>query len=134
MSRIPKIDRFQEAFPSIYGLETGFCYEVLEEFTLEALTKYEEGGTINGTKYYDPVWTEIKIIKGDYLMASKNGLYASLNGMEGIVQVRTKKNSSESPSFNNIKMSYVKKIGSDIIEKKIMSLEERGKITYTRGI
>lgn len=135
MTRISKIDDYKKDFPSIYGIETGFCYEVIEDFYAEALIEYKESVTILGVKCYEPSWNLINILKGDFLMASKNGLYASLNDFEGIIEIRPKKEIGEQkPSFDFIKEDYLIKIGKDSINLKMMPLEERSKIISTRGI
>lgn len=135
MSRIQNIDNYQKKFPNIYGIETGFCYEVIEDFYAEALIKYKESGTISGVKYYEPSWNLINITKGDYLMSSKNGLYAYLDDFDGLIEIRPKKEIGEQkPSFDFIKGDYLVKIGKDSINSGIIPLEERSKIIMVRGI
>lgn len=135
MPRIPNIDSYKKNFPSIYGIETGFCYEVIEDFYAEALIEYKESGTISGIKYYEPSWNLINIMEGDCLMSSKNGLYASLKEFDGLIEIRPKKEIGEQKlSFDFIKEDYLVKIGKDSINLKMMSLEERSKIISTRGI
>lgn len=135
MSRIQKIDNYQKDFPNVYGIESDFCYAVVEDFTAQALIEYKESGTISGIKCYEPSWNLINILDGDYLMSSKNGLYVLLKDFDGLIEIRPQKEiGSQKPSFDFINKECLVKIGKDSVNSKIMSLEERTKIIPIRGI
>jgi hypothetical protein len=135
MSRILKIDQFVSSFPSIYGLECGFCYEVIDEFEIEILSEYKSNGTIQGLPYLEPVWSTIKSQKEDIISTTKRSCFIMIEGYKGVVECRPKGISKEGePSFDKFPLNCLKKVGMDVIKISPLSKEDKKEICLTRNI
>ena len=135
MQRIIKLDQFASSFPSIYGLECGFCYEVLDGFELEILSDYQNKGTIQGLPYLESVWSVIKSREGDIIATTKRSCFIKLVDYEGVVECRPVRLSKEGePSFDKFDKDYLKRIGMDVIEMTPLSKQDKNKICLSRII
>jgi hypothetical protein len=138
MNRILKIDGFQKANPTKYGLDAdGSSYEVELPFDLMIITGYEDidAGFKSGIKYKKEIWEKIQVNPGDVIMCTKSGSFLIPNGVEGFVECSPMKESGpQEPSFDMFPMDKITKIGKNLYRVKPIPFEERKKMTNYTGI
>ena len=136
MSRILKIDDFEESFPTKYGLDAdGSCYEIKSPFDIMIIVDYEDLDGQTDTKYKSPKWEKFKTSKGDVILCSKNGSFIFPKDREGFVECTPVKDSNQQDiSFDTFPKNSLKKIGKDLFRMHSMPIEERKKMTIFNGL
>lgn len=134
MSRILKIDNFENEFKPEYGLDSdGSCYLVKSTFTAEIISSYEIEEIAKPPKI-KPIWSKIKLNENDVISVTKAGCFLQLNDYDGFVECRPENLSKEGqPKFDKFPKEMLRKIGKDIINSKPMTFEERTKLIVARA-
>lgn len=133
MNKISKIDNFTRDFKSKYGLESeGSSYIVKNDFYVDVISSYEIE-EIGNPPLVKPVWSRIKLINGDLISVTSQGVFVELKDFEGFIECRPETTSKEGePSFDKFERAKLNKIGYDMIESKPMTFEERKKLIINR--
>ena len=116
---------------SIYGLfPVGYRYEVKEPFEIEILAGYNK----KDHGKMEPSWEKIKTIPGDLIGVGTNKTYLYPNETEGFVECRPVQSES-SPVWNRLgSEKNLEKIGKTPSGSKPLSMDERKKLSLSRGI
>ena len=116
---------------STYGLfPVGYRYEVKKPFEIEILTGYNE----KDHQKMEPSWEKIKTISGDLIGVTKDKTYLYPSETDGFVECRPVQSRSSSVWNRLGSEETLVKLGKTPSGSKPLSMEERKKISLSRGI
>lgn len=116
---------------STYGLfPLGYRYEVKEPFEIEILAGYNE----KDHQKMEPSWEKIKTIPGDLIGVTKDRAYLYPSETEGFVECRPVQSESSSVWNRLGSEETLEKLGKTPSGSRPLPMEERKKLSLSRGI
>lgn len=133
MKRQLPIDLYTKNFPTLYGLDTGEYYGVLEDFFLEVAEGYKIFSEKHKVKYLKQEWSRIRVIPGDLIVVNDTDAFLFPKNEEFFIQCQPESGGKDHPVFfNKFPTDLLEKIGKDVVRAHSMGMEDRKKFTLTR--
>lgn len=133
MKRQLPIDSYAKDFPTLYGLDIGEYYEVLEDFFLEIVEGYKNFSEKHNVKYLKPEWSRIRVIPEDLIVVNHTDAFLLPRDEGFFIQCRPESTGEDRQViFDKFPTDLLEKIGKDVVRAHSMGIEDRKKFTLSR--